>query len=164
VRIFGLLAAVVVFVFVGCSQPSARVQTRFNSDAKLKGQLPYDPFSWQVISSTLNENEHTVSLIVGNDRAVRHARTSAVDDYPAGSVICAITWSQQEDPRWFGGHIPHGVRSVEFLEVQSSPDPSRRYVYSMYTGSPLAKFTSSAQGLPNGRTGQLLMQRAAVMP
>ena len=163
-RILGFLGAAFMFALLGCSQPNARVQTRFNNDAELTGKLPYNPFSWQLISSTLNRNGHAVSAFVGNEQAVKYARTNAAGDYPAGSVICVITWSQQEDPRWFGGNIPQKLQSVEFLEVQSGPDNARNYLYSSYAGSPLVKSTFFAQSSPSGRAAQLLSQRAAVMP
>jgi hypothetical protein len=153
-----------MLAFVGCSQPNARVQTRFNNDAGLRGELPYNPFSWQLLSSTLNRNGHSVSAFVGNEQAVKYARTNAAGDYPAGSVICVITWSQQEDPRWFGGYIPQKLQSVEFVEVQSGPDNARNYLYTSYSGSPLVKSAFSAQNAPSGRAAQLLGQRAAVMP
>jgi hypothetical protein len=140
------------------------VQTRFNDDAELTGKLPHNPFSWQLISSTLNRNGHTISAFVGNEQAVKYARTNVAGDYPAGSVICVITWSQQEDPRWFGGNIPRKLQSVEFLEVQSGPDNARNYLYTSYAGSPLVKSAFFAQSSPSGRAAQLLNQRAAVMP
>ena len=163
-RILGFLGAAFMLALLGCSQPNARVQTRFNNDAELTGKLPYNPFSWQLISSTLNRNGHTVSAFVGNEQAVKYARTNAAGDYPAGSVICVITWSQQEDPRWFGGNIPQKLQSVEFLEVQSGPDNARNYLYTSYAGSPLVKSAFFAQSSPSGRAAQLLSQRAAVMP
>lgn len=163
-RILGFLGAAFMVALLGCSQPNARVQTRVNNDAELTGKLPYNPLSWQLISSTLNRNGHTVSVFVGNEQAVGYARTNTAGDYPAGSVLCVVTWPQQEDPRWFGGNIPQKVRSVEFLEVQSGPGNTRNYLYSSYTGSPLAKSISFAQSPPTGRAAELLNQRAAVMP
>jgi hypothetical protein len=163
-RPLGFLSVAFMLALLGCTQPNARVKARFNDDAALTGKLPYNPFSWQLISSTLNRNGHSVSAFVGNEQAVKYARTNAAADFPAGSVICVITWLQQEDPRWFGGNIPQKLQSVEFLEVQSGPENARSYLYSSYAGSPLVKSTSFAQSSPTGRAAQLLMQRAAVMP
>jgi hypothetical protein len=115
-----VLAAAILLVVVGCSQPNARVQTRFNRDAELSGGLPYNPLQWEVMASTLNRNDHTVATVFGNDQAIADARKNISHEYSAGSVISIITWSQQEDPRWFGGNIPGKVRSVEFLEVHCS--------------------------------------------
>jgi len=58
-----VLAAALLLVVVGCSQPNARVQTRFNRDAELSGELPYNPLQWEVMASTLNRNDHTVATV-----------------------------------------------------------------------------------------------------
>jgi hypothetical protein len=160
-----LLAAVLLLVPVGCSQPNARLQTRFNHDMELSGDLPYNPLQWEIIASTLNHSDHTLATVLGNDRAIAYARRNVSHEYSAGSVVSAITWSQQEDPRWFGGNIPSKLLlSVEFLEVQSVPDHGRTYLYTMYCGSPLRKLISTEERSPTGRAAYLLAQRAAVMP
>ena len=159
-----VLAAALLLMLIGCSQPNARVTTRFNRDAEVSGELPYNALLWEVIASTLNHNDHTLATVLGNDRAIAYARKNATHAYPAGSVLSVITWSQEEDPRWFGGNIPDNVRSVEFLEVQSGPNHGGTYLYSLYGGSPLRKLVSTEEKSPNGRAAYILGQRAAVMP
>ena len=150
-------------LLIGCSQPNARVATRFNCDAEVSGELPYNPLQWEVIASTLNHNDHTLATVLGNDRAIACTRKNATHAYAAGSVLSVITWSQEEDPRWFGGNIPGKVRSVEFLEVQSGQDHGT-CLYTMYRGSPLRKLVSTEEKSPTGRAACILGQRAAVMP
>ena len=162
-KTFHVLAAPLLLMLIGCSQPNARVITRFNRDAEVSGELPYNPFQWEVIASTLNHNNHTLATILGNDRAIAYARKNATHAYPAGSVLCVITWSQEEDPRWFGGNIPGDVRSVEFLEVRCSQDHGT-YLYTLYGGSPLRKLASTEEKSPTGRATYIVGQRAAVMP
>jgi len=164
VKTFHVLAAPLLLMLIGCSQPNARVITRFNRDAEVSGELPYDPSQWEVIASTLNHNNHTLATVLGNDRAIAYARKNATHAYPAGSVLCVITWSQEEDPRWFGGNIPGDVRSIEFLEVQSSQDHGGTYLYALYGGSPLRKLASTEEKSPTGRAAYIVVQRAAVMP
>jgi Cytochrome P460 len=158
-----VLAAALLLMLIGCSQPNARVITRFNSNAEVSGELPYNPLQWEVIASTLNHNDHTLATVLGNDRAIAYARKNATHAYPAGSVLSVITWSQEEDPRWFGGNIPGNVRSVEFLEVQFGQD-HETYLYTLYRGSPLRKLVSTEENSPTGRPAYILGQRAAVMP
>src|SRR6266481_6900066 len=86
-----------------------------------------------------------LATVLGNDRANLYARKNASHEYPAGSVLSVITWSQETDPRWFGGNIPGNVRSVEFLEVQSGPDGGGTCLYSLYGGSPLRKLVRSEE-------------------
>src|ERR1700750_1792325 len=73
-----------------------RIKTRLNRDAELSGELPYNPLQWDVISSTLNPADHTLATISGNEKAVAHARHHASPEYPAGSVLAIITWSQSD--------------------------------------------------------------------
>jgi hypothetical protein len=164
VKTIHVLAAALLLMLIGCSQPNARVTTRFNRDAEVSGELPYNALQWEVIASTLNHKNHTLATVLGNDRAIAYARTTAAHAYPVGSVLSVITWSQEEDPRWFGGNIPGNVRSVEFLEVQSSPDRGGTYLYSLYGGSPLRKLVSEEEQSPTGRAAYIVGQRAAVMP
>ena len=158
-----LLALSLVLILTGCSQPNARVITRFNRKAEISGELPYNPLQWEVIASTLNHKDHTLATVLGNDRAIAHARKNATHAYPAGSVLCVITWSQEEDPRWFGGNIPGNVRSIEFVEVQSAQD-HETYLYTLYGGSPLKKLVSTDEKSPRSRAAYILGQRAAVVP
>jgi hypothetical protein len=163
VKTIPVLAAALLLMLIGCSEPNARVKTRLNRDAELSGKLPYNPLQWEVIASTLNRNDRTLATVLGNDRAIAYARKNATHAYPAGSVLSVITWSQEEDPRWFGGNIPGNLRSVEFLEVQSSQDHGT-YLYTLYGGSPLRKLVSSEEKSPTGRAAYILGQRAGVMP
>jgi len=158
-----VLAAALLLMLIGCSQPNARVITRLNRDAEVSVELPFNPLQWEVIASTLNHNDHTLATVLGNDRAIPYARKNASHEYPAGSVLSVITWSQEEDPRWFGGNIPGKVRSVEFLEVQSGQDRGA-YLYTLYGGSPLRKLVSTEEESPTGRAAYIVGQRAAVMP
>ena len=159
-----LVGAVLLILLVGCSKPNSRIHTRLNHDAELSGELPYNPLQWDVISSILNPADHTLATISGNEQAVAYARHHASHEYPAGSVLAIITWSQQEDPRWFGGKIPGRVQSVEFLEMQAALNHEQTYRYSMYSGTPLKKSVSIAEKFPTSRSAFLLAQNAAVMP
>lgn len=157
-----VLAAALLLMLIGCSQPNARVTTRFNRDAGVSGELPYNPLQWEVIAFTLNHDDHTLATVLGNDQAIAYARKNATHAYPAGSVLSVITWSQEEDPRWFGGNIPSNLRSVEVLEV-NGPNHGG-YLYTLYGGSPLRKLVSTQEKSPTGRAAYILGQRAAVMP
>jgi hypothetical protein len=164
VKTIRVLAPALLLMLMGCSQPNARVKTRFNHEAEVSGELPFNPLQWEVIASTLNPNDHTLATLLGNDRAIAYARRNAAHAYPAGSVLSVITWPQEEDPRWFGGNTPGNVRSVEFLEVQPGQNRGGTYLYTLYGGSPLRKLVSTEEKSPTGRAAYIVGQRAAVMP
>jgi len=161
VREICLLGAVLSAGLTGCSdKTNPRVVTRLNQDAALVGELPSNPLKGKVITSWTNRQDETMSTMFGNDVAVQYARTNADKLYPTGAVLSVVTWGQQEDPRWFGGKIPHNARTVEFVTV-TGPGV---YSYQRYEGSPLKKVASVEGADPNDRATYLLAQRAAVMP
>jgi len=159
VREIYLFSAVLAAGLVSCSdKTNPRVVTRLNDEAALVGELPSNPLKGKVITSWVNKHDATMSTMLGNDVAVQYARTNAEMQYPAGSVLSVVTWSQQEDPRWFGGSIPQKTRAVEFVTV-TGPGA---YTHQRYEGSPLKKVEDGAA--PNDRAAYVLSQRAAVMP
>jgi hypothetical protein len=98
--------------------------------------------------------------LFGNDLAVQSARSGAAPDYPVGATLALVTWTQQEDPRWFGGKIPAAPKSVEFATVSAGPS----YLYHEYTGAPLKQVATEQSQMPGPRAAHMLSQRAAVMP
>jgi len=156
-----LLGAALSAGLGGCSdKTNPRVVTRLNDEAALVGELPSNPLRGKVITSWVNKKNATMSTMFGNDVAVQYSRRNAEMQYPAGSVLSVVTWSQQEDPRWFGGSIPQRARTVEFVTV-TGPGASS---YERYEGSPLKKVASGEWAGPKERAAYLLAQRAAVMP
>jgi hypothetical protein len=150
-----------LILLVGCTRENARVTTTLNNGAALVGDLPSNPMQDKVITSWVDKQGSTMSTMFGNDVAMRYARTNQGTQYPAGSVVSVVTWSQQEDPRWFGGNIPANAKSVEFVSVGPG---ANAYSYQRYEGSPLKKVTGEDGAAPNERAASLLSQRAAVMP
>jgi hypothetical protein len=160
VRVICLLGAVLAVGLAGCSEKTnPRVVTRVNTDAEPGGALPSSPLHDKVITSWINRQDSTMSTLFGNEVAWQYARTNSDMRYPARAVLSVVTWSQQEDPRWFGGNIPQKVKTVEVVTVVTGPG---RYLYQRYEGFPLKRVVQSAA--PNDRADYLLAQRAAVMP
>ena len=61
-------AAITLLPLAGCtSKPAA---STINEQAALTGQLPYNPLSWKVITSSVNQRNATMSTLYGNDIAV----------------------------------------------------------------------------------------------
>jgi len=106
------------------------------------------------------------SILCGGESSPRPSinRIRPQHDYPAGSVLSLVTWSQQEDPRWFGENIPAAPKSVEFVTVGVTDNHKRVYSYQDYEGAPLKKISAQESPRLEGRTAYLLSQPAAVMP
>ena len=161
IRCFG---AVALLGLLGCTSPNPRVVTTLNADAALVGDLPANPLQWKVITSALDRRDSTMSTLFGNDVAVECARTSSQHGYPAGSALALVTWTQQEDRRWFGGRIPAKPKSVEYVTVNGGTGHSLSYSYQEFEGSPLKRMSAQEGPAPNERAAYLLSQQASVMP
>jgi hypothetical protein len=157
----GFIMAVIQF---GCSGNSSRVSATLNKDAALAGNIRENPLRWGMITSTIDRSDSTMATLFGNDLAVERARSHSQQDYPAGSVISLVTWTQREDPRWFGANIPDRMKSVEFVRVSALPNEPPSYSYEEYEGSPLTKTTAQEPAVVKERTAYILSLRAAVMP
>jgi len=149
---------------LGCTGGNPRTSARTNQNASLVGQLPANPLQWKVITSMADRTGSTMSTLYGNDVAVGYARAHPQHDYPPGSVLSLVTWTEQEDPRWFGARIPGAVNSVEFVTVGAPENGRPSYSYEKYEGTPLKKASSEESASSNERAEDLLSQRAAVMP
>jgi len=159
-----LFGMVLTLSVLGCAGDEPGVTATFNQSAALVGDLPANPLQWMVVASGINEEDSTMSTLYGNDIAVRYSRTNSQHSYPNGSVLSLVTWTQQEDSRWFGAKIPDQVKSVEFVFVGAAGDGRPLYSYQEYEGTPLKRlFVQEGLG-PNERAAYLLLQRAAVMP
>jgi hypothetical protein len=75
-----------------------------------------------------------------------------------------VTWTQQEDRRWYGAQIPAGVKSVEFVFVSATADGQPSYSYQKFAGTPLKKSFAQEYPAASDRALELLSQRPAVMP
>jgi hypothetical protein len=149
---------------LGCSNDEPKISAAINQSALLVGALPANPLQWQVITSEIDKQNSTMSTLYGNDPAVRYARTNTQHEYPAGSTLSLVTWTQREDSRWFGARIPDGVKAVEFVFVGATAGARPSYSYQEFEGTPLKKLSSEEGPTPSGRAAYLLSQRAAVMP
>jgi Haem-binding domain/Cytochrome P460 len=124
----------------GCHQPMHRndyVYTMPITAAKVSGDtvvnnraaglgpgLAYQPLDWGAITLFVDPEKKTVSVLLGNDVAMRSVRAldreaaaKRVPMYEEGSVVALVTWAEGEDPHWFGARIPDVPQKVEFVEV-----------------------------------------------
>ncbi|SEG60662.1 hypothetical protein SAMN05421819_3743 [Bryocella elongata] len=106
----------------GCTrhQPPA-TSDLINTDATLHGQLPYPILSW-------------TPLVVTVDRTMGTTSTLFTD----GTSRALVTWSQREDPHWFGARIPGAPQRVELVDPTNGT-----HQYRVFSGSPLTEQTVS---------------------
>lgn len=162
-RMLATIAAVMLLGAAGCVKSIQPPSATLNVSASLTGSLPANPLQWRVITSMADSSASTMSTLYGNDPAIAYARSNSAHDYPAGSVLALVNWTERDDPRWFGAKIPHAVLSVEFVSVAQGPDGKPAYSYEKYEGSPLQKSQPDPVS-STARITYLLSQRSAVFP
>ena len=158
-RAICLFSGALVLCAAGCAGNSPRTTATFNQGAALVGELPMNPLAWRVISSAVDAGSGTMSTLFGNDVAVAYARTHTQHDYPSGSVLSFVTWTQAEDPRWFGAKIPSQVKSVEFVTVGGGGNGQDQYSYQGVHGQSTKKTADRPLGVPPERIAYFLSIR-----
>ena len=157
---FGMIVALGL---LGCASNKRSVSAKRNRGAALVGELPANPLQWKVITSEASAADSTMATLFGNDLAIECVRSNSQHDYPNGAALALVTWTQQEDERWYGGKIPGPAKSVEFVFVSAAADGRAAYSYQKFAGTPLKQISAQEQA-GNERLAYLLSQRAAVMP
>lgn len=153
-----LLLSTFLLNMFGCAGAETKILATINQSASLVSQLPANPLQWKIITSAINKADSTMSTLYGNDPAVSYARANSRHNYPTGSVLSLVTWTQREDDRWFGAKIPDQVKSVEFVFVDAAGDGRQSYSYQEYEGRPLTMVSEQKGFTPNDRTAYLLAQ------
>jgi mono/diheme cytochrome c family protein len=103
----------------------AREEAVNNQAAALPIGLPYQPLGWGAITMYVDPKTHTTATLYGNDAAARAVGAAPRGEgnapaYPTGAVLALVTWSQRDDPHWFGGRIPDAPESVEFVRIAAA--------------------------------------------
>jgi hypothetical protein len=80
-----------------------------------------------VITLFVDKRGATLSTVYGNTLAVEHAREGSPGPYPPGAALARVTWSEREDPYWFGARIPGRVLSTRLITVGGTVDGQPTY-------------------------------------
>jgi len=135
-----------------------------NRAAGLPPGIPYQPLGWRVLTMFVDPKAHTMAALFGND-AAQAAMSSGTNPgkapaYPAGSALALVTWSQREDPHWFGGRIPDTPQSVEFVEADEA---GKGRAYRRFDGPSMQEQTPRAEDVAR-RSNFLLTRTPAILP
>jgi hypothetical protein len=141
----------------------AREQAVNNNAATLPPTLPWQPLGWSAITMYVDPKTRTTATLYGNEAAIKAARTAAqsqTPNYPPGAVLALVTWTQREDPHWFGARIPDLPQSVEFIQTAAPNQPS---TYRHFTGPTLTEDHPTANTAAQ-RTNFIQTQAPAWLP
>lgn len=118
--------------------PLADTLALYNGAAFLPDSLDKHPLAGKIITTMVDPQAGTMSTLYGNDLAVKAARKGAYGD--PGSFYAMVTWSQRDDPHWFGGRIPNQLLKVETVENTTGGEKH----WARYEGTPLKKMPAGS--------------------
>ena len=136
-----------------------------NSAASLPASLPYQPLAWNAITMYVDPKTGTMATLYGNDDAMRGVQARGAAGvggvtYPSGAVLALVTWTQRDDPHWFGARIPDAPQTVEFVQVAGAGSTNG---YRRFAGAGLVE-DSTAASVAAERTNFVLGLAPARLP
>lgn len=147
----------IIFLVTSCQKGKDTI----NDDASFPPDFKFLDMKLKVITSIINTDKNTTSVLYGNDLAfVKSGLREGKPD--TGEKYVCVTWSQQSNPDWFGSRSPHKLLSVEFVNILNSENGKTKLDYKRYLGS---KLTLSIDTLGQAkRTANILAQKKAIQP
>lgn len=146
-----LLFALLPLMIAACQTPA---------QPDLAPETLYDNAGLDVITSSFNTRQQTMSTLYGNAAALRAAADSS--HHVAGEEYTLVTWEQKPNPLWFGSNINDAVKTIE--HVTTSVDSSGVVVmhYELVQGTPKDRVPATTDDTQ--RIVYILQQRASFFP
>jgi hypothetical protein len=77
--------------------------------------LPADYKDWRAISVSQRTDNNTLRVILGNDIALKAARSGSTNPWPDGAALGKVVWKLDKDPSWQPATIPGELVHVEIM-------------------------------------------------
>lgn len=97
---------------------------------QLAPEYLFDQSDEHVISSVINNKQNTISIIYGNDLALKYAHDT-LRMHTRGEKFIMVTWIQKPMPHWYGTNMTGNTLSVETVKVSQNPNGDVLYDYQL---------------------------------
>ena len=77
--------------------------------------FPADYVNWQVVSTSHRIDNKTMRVILGNDIAIKAARSGKINPWPKGAMLGKVVWKQGTNAYWSTAIEPKKFVHVEFM-------------------------------------------------
>ncbi|UCH81040.1 MAG: cytochrome P460 family protein [Nitrospiraceae bacterium] len=81
--------------------------------------LPDGYKDWPVISVSHREDNQTLRAILGNDTAIKAARSGKTNPWPEGSILGKLVWKDTTHEKWQKAVVPGEFIHAEFMVKDS---------------------------------------------
>lgn len=76
--------------------------------------------NWSVISQSHRIDNHTVRVILGNNKAIAAARSGNTNPWPDGAILGKLVWKQKTAVDWAKAIVPDKFVHAEFMFKNAS--------------------------------------------
>jgi len=77
--------------------------------------FPADYVNWRVISTSHRIDNKTMRIILGNDIAIKAARSGKINPWPKGAMLGKVVWKQGTNAHWPTAIEPDKFVHAEFM-------------------------------------------------
>jgi len=108
-------------------------------------QLPADYADWRLIAPAYRADKQHVRAILGNDTAIKAARSSNTQPWPDGAILAKLVWKEQPHEKW-----PSAMEAGQFVHVEIMVKDAKRYAdtggwgYARWVGKDLKPYGKDA--------------------
>ena len=85
-------------------------------------ELPEKYKDWKVISASHRTDNKSMRIILGNDIAVKAARSKQTNPWPDGAILGKLVWKQTAEKNW-----PTAIAPDEFIHAEFMFKDSKKY-------------------------------------
>ena len=78
-------------------------------------EIPEGFENWAVISISHRLDRESMRVILGNDIAVKAARSGQTSPWPDGAIIAKVAWTETSEEDWPAAVVPGKLLNAEFM-------------------------------------------------
>ena len=152
------------FAIASCGSRKITDSDILNLDASLPATVPVQVLDWKVLHTSVDREQKTISTLSGNDVAVNAARKGVSTGFPAGAILALTTWSEVDDPHWFGAKIHGKPVAMEIVRFTLTAGGETVTGYERYAVTSLARVGSVDGAETDSRVRYITTRQLSVMP
>jgi hypothetical protein len=107
----------IVIILVSCLFVGG-ITFAFHPNVKLSPNgisIPAEYKNWRIIAPSHRSDNNTIRVILGNDIAIKAARSGNIMPWPDGSILAKIVWKDINHDKWQSAVIPGKFVHAEFM-------------------------------------------------
>lgn len=124
-------------------------------------RIVFDPAGLKVITSSVNRQLGTMSILYGNSQSYQQALTESTG-HTAGEEYSFVTWKYEGNPLYDGSDINGELLCVEHITTQRSQAGKVTITYELKQGKPMPVKGKSLNKLE--RIHYIIEHRPAILP